>query len=89
MAGMTGAGMLMVLGSGEPMVTSSVGVLAVLVAALGRTVPGAEGQDRAMGVGQHLNLDVAGEFLVVAATLMHIKSRMLLPADEEEGEEPV
>jgi segregation and condensation protein A len=34
-----------------------------------------------------LNLDVAGEFLVVAATLMHIKSRMLLPVDEEEGEE--
>jgi len=34
-----------------------------------------------------LNLDVAGEFLVMAATLMHIKSRMLLPADEEEGGE--
>jgi segregation and condensation protein A len=39
---------------------------------------------------QELNLDVAGEFLVMAATLIHIKSRMLLPrppADEqEEGE---
>ncbi len=39
-----------------------------------------------------LNLDVAGEFLVVAATLMYIKSRMLLPVDEteaeEEGEDP-
>ncbi len=33
-----------------------------------------------------LNLDVAGEFLVMAATLMHIKSRMLLPP-EELGEE--
>ncbi|MBI2361390.1 MAG: segregation/condensation protein A, partial [Deltaproteobacteria bacterium] len=36
---------------------------------------------------QTLNLDVAGEFLVMAATLIHIKSRMLLPAgEEEEGE---
>jgi segregation and condensation protein A len=34
-----------------------------------------------------LNLEIAGEFLVVAATLLHIKSRMLLPAEEtEEGE---
>jgi segregation and condensation protein A len=42
---------------------------------------------------QSFNLDVAGEFLVMAATLIHIKSRMLLPAgdeeaDEEEGEDP-
>jgi len=37
---------------------------------------------------QGLNLDVAGEFLVMAATLIHIKSRMLLPpGDEEEDEE--
>jgi segregation and condensation protein A len=36
---------------------------------------------------QTLNLDVAGEFLVMAATLVHIKSRMLLPADEEEADE--
>ncbi len=28
-----------------------------------------------------LNLDIAGEFLVMAATLMQIKSRMLLPPD--------
>jgi segregation and condensation protein A len=40
-----------------------------------------------------LNLDVAGEFLVMASTLVHIKSRMLLPAgadepDEEEGADP-
>ncbi|MDH3627881.1 MAG: segregation/condensation protein A [Acidobacteriota bacterium] len=34
------------------------------------------------------NLEVAGEYLVMAATLMHIKSRMLLPPDPEaEGEE--
>lgn len=36
-----------------------------------------------------LNLDIAGEFLVMAATLMLIKSRELLPATEaEESEEP-
>ncbi|MCD5390437.1 segregation/condensation protein A [candidate division NPL-UPA2 bacterium] len=34
-----------------------------------------------------LNLDVAGEFLVMAATLMHIKSRLLLPEEELEEEE--
>lgn len=34
-----------------------------------------------------LNLDIAGEFLVMAATLLHIKSRMLLPPSETEGEE--
>jgi segregation and condensation protein A len=31
-----------------------------------------------------LNLDVAGEFVLMAATLIHIKSKMLLPAPEEE-----
>jgi segregation and condensation protein A len=31
---------------------------------------------------QELNLDVAGEFLVMAATLIHIKSKMLLPRPE-------
>ncbi|MEJ2068783.1 MAG: segregation/condensation protein A, partial [Deltaproteobacteria bacterium] len=38
-----------------------------------------------------LDLTIAGEFLVMAATLMYIKSRMLLPApleEEEEGEDP-
>ena len=30
-----------------------------------------------------LDLDIAGEFLVMAATLMHIKSKMLLPPDPE------
>jgi len=37
-----------------------------------------------------LNLEVAGEYLVMAATLMHIKSRMLLPAEPvPAGEERV
>ncbi len=31
---------------------------------------------------QELDLDVAGEFLLMAATLIHIKSKMLLPPDE-------
>jgi segregation and condensation protein A len=41
-----------------------------------------------------LNINVAGEFLVMAATLIHIKSRTLLPVQEdgepleEEGEDP-
>ncbi len=34
-----------------------------------------------------LNIDVAGEFLVMAATLAHIKSRMLLPTQEEDEDE--
>lgn len=33
-----------------------------------------------------LNLDLAGEYLVLAATLLHIKSRMLLPVHDVEGE---
>ncbi|TRO83804.1 segregation and condensation protein A [Desulfuromonas acetexigens] len=33
---------------------------------------------------QSLNLDVAGEFLLMAATLLHIKSRLLLPKPEED-----
>ena len=32
-----------------------------------------------IGLMQELNLDVAGEFLVMAATLIHMKSRTLLP----------
>jgi segregation and condensation protein A len=37
-----------------------------------------------------LNLDVAGEYLVMASTLLHIKSKMLLPVheDEEDEEDP-
>ncbi len=34
-----------------------------------------------------LDLGIAGEFLVMAATLMHIKSKMLLPPEQAEGEE--
>ncbi|MDD5437199.1 MAG: segregation/condensation protein A, partial [Candidatus Omnitrophica bacterium] len=34
-----------------------------------------------------LDLSIAGEFLVMAATLMHIKSKMLLPPEPTEGEE--
>jgi len=37
---------------------------------------------------QELNLDVAGEFLVMASTLIHVKSRTLLPRpgpDQEDG----
>jgi len=41
---------------------------------------------------RRLNLDFAGEFLVIASTLIYIKSRMLLPsleiAEEEELEDP-
>jgi segregation and condensation protein A len=42
---------------------------------------------------EDLNLNVAGEFLVMAATLLQIKSRMLLPVDEtaeddEDGPDP-
>ena len=39
---------------------------------------------------QGLNLDVSGEYLVMAATLLHIKSKMLLPpeeVDEDDDEE--
>ncbi|MBN2371400.1 MAG: segregation/condensation protein A [Vicinamibacteria bacterium] len=39
---------------------------------------------------KELNLELAGEFLVMAATLIHIKSKMLVPLApaEAEGEEP-
>src|SRR5580704_15893546 len=46
----------------------------------------------AIGLMQELNLDIAGDYLVMAATLIHIKSKMLLPRPETaaavEGEEP-
>jgi len=39
-----------------------------------------------------LNLEMAGEFMIMAATLIHIKSKMLVPVSpsevEEEGEDP-
>jgi segregation and condensation protein A len=34
---------------------------------------------------QELNIDLASEFLVMAATLIHIKSKMLLPPPHEDG----
>src|SRR5437762_8541096 len=44
---------------------------------------------------RQLDLEIAGEFLVMASTLMYIKSRELLPVDkqvevedEDEGEDP-
>jgi len=37
---------------------------------------------------KELNLDIAGEYLLMAATLLHIKSRILLPgSSEDKGEE--
>jgi segregation and condensation protein A len=42
-----------------------------------------------LGVMQELDLDVAGEFLVMASTLIHIKSRMLLPRPETAAEDGV
>lgn len=36
---------------------------------------------------RELNLEIAGEYLVMAATLVHIKSRMLLPPDPASAEE--
>ena len=46
-----------------------------------------------LGLMESLDLNIAGEFLVMASTLMEIKSRMLLPrpvapVDEEEGADP-
>jgi len=37
---------------------------------------------------RELDLDLAGEFLVMAATLIHIKSRMLLPRPDPTQEDP-
>ncbi len=36
---------------------------------------------------KELNLEIAGEFIVMAATLIYIKSRMLLPPDEKPEEQ--
>jgi segregation and condensation protein A len=36
---------------------------------------------------KELDLEIAGEFLVMAATLIYIKSRVLLPPDEEAAED--
>lgn len=37
---------------------------------------------------KELDLEVAGEFLVLAATLIHIKSKMLIPVEEAAAEGP-
>jgi segregation and condensation protein A len=45
-----------------------------------------------LSAAQDLNLDIAGEFLVMAATLVYLKSRALLPPEEREDledEEPL
>ena len=45
--------------------------------------------DEYLAMMRELNLEIAGEYLVMAATLVHIKSRLLLPADPvQEGEAP-
>jgi segregation and condensation protein A len=44
---------------------------------------------RYLALMQELDLDVAGEFLLMAATLIHIKSKMLLPPEEGAEGEPV
>lgn len=37
---------------------------------------------------KNLDLEVAGEFILMAATLIRIKTRLLLPHDDEDGDEP-
>src|SRR5262249_6899883 len=37
---------------------------------------------------KELNLDIAGEFLVMAATLIHVKSRTLLPRPDPAQDDP-
>jgi segregation and condensation protein A len=37
---------------------------------------------------EELNLDIAGEYLLMAASLMYMKSRLLLPRDDDEEDEP-
>lgn len=47
----------------------------------------AEQYARYIDVMQKIQLELAGEYLAIAATLAYIKSRMLLPPDEDETEE--
>jgi segregation and condensation protein A len=55
-------------------------------------VPITEQYNAYLEVMRELDLEVAGEYLLLAATLMHIKSRTLLPPDPDgetdEGEDP-
>ena len=37
---------------------------------------------------KHLDLEVAGEFILMAASLIRIKTRLLLPLDETDSDEP-
>jgi len=43
--------------------------------------------DDMLSLMEELNLEVAGEFLVMAATLIYIKSKLLLPVDKERIEQ--
>jgi segregation and condensation protein A len=43
--------------------------------------------DAYLAMMRELNLEIAGDYLVMAATLVHIKSRMLLPVEPVAGEE--
>jgi len=38
---------------------------------------------------EELNLDIAGEYLLMAASLMYMKSRLLLPRDDDDDDEEV
>ncbi|MFP4157691.1 MAG: segregation and condensation protein A [Opitutales bacterium] len=42
-----------------------------------------------LGSMEHLDLEVAGEFFVMASTLMYIKSRMLLPKKDQGADEDI
>jgi len=55
-----------------------------------RDIPIAKVTDQYMGylgTMRETDLDFSGEFLVMAATLLEIKARMLIPTDEEVGDE--
>jgi segregation and condensation protein A len=50
-------------------------------------VPITEQYNAYLGLMRELNLEIAGEYLLMAATLMHIKSRLLLPPDPDSAED--
>lgn len=53
-------------------------------------IPISEVTDQYMGIlrkMEQMNLEVAGEFFVMASTLMYIKSRLLLPRNEQKEDE--
>ena len=47
----------------------------------------AEGLQEMLNLMEELNLEIAGDFLVMAATLVYIKSKLLLPVDQERIEQ--